>query len=498
MKLMVYRQQWIEPVPMEAEWLRLPWWLNLPRKLLLVVSPILLLVTAVVLVVFVVRKLYRYPLGLMLLTATLVLYDWSGWPAVAGLGGVVLLIGVGCWYWSDPAVCRVLARQVRSEWRRATCYVPGWRKSTEFSELTKTHRFEVHYPKLARVRSDGWRDRVSVRMLRGQCPEDYTRAADRLAHSFGARACRVRVARPRRLALDFLHTDPLVNPIALPALPVLPVIGVGAVDLRRLVVGRLETGRDWRLRLLHRHVLVAGVTDAGKSSLVWSLLWALAPAMRIGAVQVFGIDPKGGMELGKAPGLFHELTYGNGEPSVELLEWVATLTRQRAQVLREQGRRVWEPASGAPFVLLVVDELADVIAYQPDPALRKRATLALSSITSQGRAPGVAVLGQVQDPRKSVVEFRNLFPVKVAMRLDEREQVDMVLGDGARDRGAQAHEIGEDTPGVAWVKIDGRREPERGRAFHVTDTDLDALSAYVTAGQLGAPRPLVLTATKGA
>jgi S-DNA-T family DNA segregation ATPase FtsK/SpoIIIE len=56
----------------------------------------------------------------------------------------------------------------------------------------------------------------------------------------------------------------------------------------------------------------------------------------------------------------------------------------------------------------------------------------------------------------------------------------MVLGDGVRERGAAAHEISENTPGVAWVKEDGRRDPVRTRAFHVTDTDLDALVEYVT------------------
>jgi hypothetical protein len=33
------------------------------------------------------------------------------------------------------------------------------------------------------------------------------------------------------------------------------------------------------------------------------------------------------------------------------------------------------------------------------------------------------------------------------MRLDEPEQVDMVLGDGVRERGAAAHEINEDPGG---------------------------------------------------
>lgn len=100
------------------------------------------------------------------------------------------------------------------------------------------------------------------------------------------------------------------------------------------------------------------------------------------------------------------------------------------------------------------------------------------------------MLGQLQDPRKQVIEFRHLFPVRIAMRLDEPEQVDMVLGDGVRERGAAAHEIGEDTPGVAWAKLDGRRDPDRARAFHSTDADLDELSDYLTTGHSGAPRPL--------
>jgi DNA segregation ATPase FtsK/SpoIIIE, S-DNA-T family len=99
----------------------------------------------------------------------------------------------------------------------------------------------------------------------------------------------------------------------------------------------------------------------------------------------------------------------------------------------------------------------------------------------------------LQDPRKQVIEFRHLFPIRIAMRLDVPEQVDMVLGDGVRDRRAAAHEITEDTPGVAWVKVDGHRDPDRVRAFHSSDPDLDELSAYVTAGHPDAPRPLPRT-----
>ncbi len=484
--------RWVDPAPLEVERPRLPWWTMLPRKLLLIAFPVILVVVLVAVAVFVARRVWRYPLFLLGATVLVGLgLFWSGWASAGLLAG---LSAVGAlWAWEHPdSFARIVVRQARSERRRAVVYALRWRRVMLFSELTKRtghglHR--VHYPKIRRVRADGWRDRVSIRLLHGQCAENYAAQADALAHSFGARSCRVRADRPQRIWLDLVHADPLVAPLRVPALAEPDT----RVDLARILVGRTETGRAWALRLLDRHLLVAGVSDAGKSSVVWAVLRALAPWIRAGRVQVFGIDPKGGMELGRAPRLFQRLVYGNGTDAVELLEHVATLTRQRAQALREQGSRKWSPDSGQPFVLLVVDELADVIAYLPDHGLRKRANAALQSIVSQGRAPGVCVLGQLQDPRKTVIEFRHLFPTRIAMRLDEPEQVDMVLGDGVRERGATAHEIDEITPGVAWVKLDGRREPQRARAFHTTDADLDELTAYVLTGQPEAPRQLTRT-----
>jgi DNA segregation ATPase FtsK/SpoIIIE, S-DNA-T family len=481
--------RWVDPAPLEVERPRLPWWTMLPRKLLLALAPIVLVAVAMTVVVFLARRVWRYPvflIGTAILVGLGVGYSW--WAPVK----LFVALGVlgGLWAWQHPdSFTRTVLRQVRSEWRRAMVYAWPWRRVMLFTELTKhtghTQR-RVHYPTLRRVRADGWRDRISVRLLHGQCAATYAAHAQELANSFGAHSCRVRVDRPRRIWLDLIHTDPLAQPLPVPALA---DPGAG-VDLTRVVIGRTETGRPWVLRLWGRHILVAGVSDAGKSSVMWAVLRALAPWIRAGLVQVIGIDPKGGMELGRAPGLFQKLVCTNGVEAVELLEHVATLTRHRAEALRKQGVRKWSPASGQPFVLLIIDELADVIAYQPDNTLRKRANAALQTILSQGRAPGVCVIGQIQDPRKQIIDCRHLFPLKIAMRLDEPEQVDMVLGDGVREHGAAAHEISEDTPGVAWAKLDGRREPHRARAFHTTDTDLDALSAYVTAGHRAAFRPL--------
>jgi hypothetical protein len=58
------------------------------------------------------------------------------------------------------------------------------------------------------------------------------------------------------------------------------------------------------------------------------------------------------------------------------------------------------------------------------------------------------------------------------MRLDEPEQVDMVLGEGARDRGATADLISNDPAtgaGVAYVRLATDPDPVRVRAAWVTD-----------------------------
>ena len=82
---------------------------------------------------------------------------------------------------------------------------------------------------------------------------------------------------------------------------------------------------------------------------------------------------------------------------------------------------------------------------------------AIATLTSQGRSVGVCVVGALQDPRKDVISLRNLFSTRIALRLDESDQVDMVLGDGARDRGALADQISllpHVGAGVGYVRLE--------------------------------------------
>jgi S-DNA-T family DNA segregation ATPase FtsK/SpoIIIE len=141
-------------------------------------------------------------------------------------------------------------------------------------------------------------------------------------------------------------------------------------------------------------------------------------------------------------------------------------------------------------VVVLVDELAALTAYAGDRDLKRRAEAALQLLLSQGRAPGVLVVAAVQDPGKDVIGFRDLFPTRVALRLLEDVQVDMVLGRSARQHGAECDRIPPALPGVGYVVREGVREPVRVRAAHVTDADLAQMNFdYALAPRLATLSP---------
>ncbi len=134
--------------------------------------------------------------------------------------------------------------------------------------------------------------------------------------------------------------------------------------------------------------------------------------------------------------------------------------------------------------MIIVDEVAFLTAYQAGRKLRERTLAALATLTTQGRAAGYCVVAALQDPRKEVLNIRNLFPDKIALRLDEPSQVDMVLGDGARDRGAFCDQISSDPrigAGVGYVRLEAAPDPVRVRAAFVSDDDIRQMTASCTA-----------------
>ncbi|MFB4307203.1 FtsK/SpoIIIE domain-containing protein [Actinomadura sp. GTD37] len=441
-----------------------PVW-HMPEGLVLIVNAIRTLVRTVV---FLVRNIVPVSAAAGL--------GWLGYRfgwLVPVLVLALVAVGLGVWAVVDrPSFVRWIARPARARWRLVAVYRRDWQPVLVTAGLTKVHKGREYLPSLVRVRCGPTSDRVLVRMLKGQAPDAWERVAVNLAHGFGASLVRVRVGdRPGRIWLEFVRRDALAVPI-----PALPVPDASAVDLRALPVGRTEDGSPWLLRLLGTHVLIAGATGAGKGSVIWSAIRAVLPWMLAGLVEVWAVDPKR-MELSFGRALFERYGRYSDDPKggmVDLLEAAAEDMNARAE--RFAGvTRSFTPSHEFPFRVVVVDELAFLTAYCPERDLRKRAESALAVLTSQGRSVGYCVIGAQQDARKEVNNLRNLFPDRIALRLDEDEQVDMVLGDGARDRGALADQISsipEIGAGVGFVRLETSPDPVRVRAAYVSDNDI--------------------------
>jgi DNA segregation ATPase FtsK/SpoIIIE, S-DNA-T family len=97
---------------------------------------------------------------------------------------------------------------------------------------------------------------------------------------------------------------------------------------------------------------------------------------------------------------------------------------------------------------------------------------------------------------KDAVSFRDLFPVRLALRMVEAEQTDLVLGRGARNRGAACEQIPAALPGVGYQLLDGEQHPTRVRASWISDEDIDALARqYPAAHPNGDDAPAVIDLT---
>ena len=348
-----------------------------------------------------------------------------------------------------------------------------WAAVMTIGRLAPVYQGRVLLPVLGKVSATRFTDRVPVRLVSGQSAADFAARADNLAHGFGAMLCRIRSASPGALVLEFVRRDALAA--------IIPALAIPArVDLRALPVGRREDGLVWLVRVHGTHVLIAGATGAGKASLLWSIVRAMLPAMVAGLVRIWAADPKL-MELAYGRAIFDRYGRYAATPAaiVAMLEDAVEQMQARAAIFAGKHRE-HTPTPEHPFIVVLVDEVAFLTAYLSDRAIRDRIKAALATLTTQGRAVGYSVVAALQDPRKEVMSIRNLFPDRIAMRLDEPEQVDMVLGDGARDRGALADLISTDETtgaGVAYVRLATDPDPVRVRAAWVTDADIRAMAA---------------------
>ncbi|MFC6013183.1 FtsK/SpoIIIE domain-containing protein [Nocardia lasii] len=325
---------------------------------------------------------------------------------------------------------------------------------------------------------------IDVQMVGGQKLTDWTNdeTTDALAQYFGVPKVLVAQSSPGFLRIELRTFDTLAAAVS-PA----GVASTG-VDLEAVETGIREDGRLWLLRVLYAHILLAGATGSGKGSVLWSIIRGIGPAIRAGYVDVWMADPKGGMEFGRGERLWVRFEW-TADGILSMLTEAVEVMGNRAAMLRSAGIRKHVPTVDEPLILVVIDEAAALSAYATREQRQEFERL-LGLLLSQGRAVGVSVIAALQDPSKETMPFRQLFPVRIGLRLDEPTQTTMVHGQGSKDRGALCHEIPDTTPGVGYVGEDGTSEFVRVRAYWITDEQADEIVDAYSPIPMSLPAPV--------
>ena len=260
--------------------------------------------------------------------------------------------------------------------------------------------------------------------------------------------------------------DPLARLIDLPPVEHSPDLEVG------VVIGKKENGDDWRHRLMGgAHTLIAGQTGAGKGSVLWNILRAIAPMVADGRVRLWVIDPKRGVELGILRSVAVQFATDPDEQDALLKAFVAAMNKKGDQLAAAGLRKLPTPVTAAmPLDVLVIDELGNI-------AQDKDTQRLIKEILQLGRFAGCTVIGAMQNPKVEEFKHRDGFTVGVALKLTKAVQTDMVLGSGARNAGAFAEKISDRTPGVAYTVVGESTTADRVRCAFVSDEDMRVVAA---------------------
>ncbi|MGH3783314.1 MAG: hypothetical protein ACRDRO_22525 [Pseudonocardiaceae bacterium] len=313
----------------------------------------------------------------------------------------------------------------------------------------------------------GWRARIGLR--RGQTVSDLVNRVPALESGLGTRPGAVRVEpdpqRADHALIRVLHADPHARAIPYPTDQHNPST---ASITRPAPLGLFEDARPVTLTMAHRHGLLGGVAGSGKSGVLNVILAYLVACCD---VVLWGIDLKGGMELGPWASCLNRLATTAAEAADLLADAVAILDA-RARRLTAEGSRLWTPTPTTPALVIVIDEYAELAEQSP------LAVTHADSVARRGRAVTVTLLAATQRPTQKAMgsgAVRSQMDIRICLRVRERRDVDLILGQGMLAAGWHAHTL--DAPGKFLISTPEHHTPRRARAYLLTDDGVSAIAA---------------------
>lgn len=244
------------------------------------------------------------------------------------------------------------------------------------------------------------------------------------------------------------------------------------VELERGIrIGEDEHGQPWRLRLAGTHTLCVARTAWGKGSVLWGLVRGLKSAVIDGSVVIWIIDLKGGVEAAQGREFFGRVATNHAE-ATQMLREARALMDARLVQMGQQRSRQHEAKPGDPALVLLFDEFTALRLAAPDSKAKAAAEAELTLLLSQGRAANVLLVAMLQSPQAKDVPARDFFPSRILGKIPNRTLVNTILGDMAKENGADATKLPDRLKGTFYVGSDGGAPPVRARAHYSTDDEI--------------------------
>lgn len=229
------------------------------------------------------------------------------------------------------------------------------------------------------------------------------------------------------------------------------------------------------------HVLIAGQTGSGKSVCINAFLASILFRASPSEVKFILVDPKR-VELTHYNGIPHLLTPVIVEPEkvISALRWILAEMDRRYKLFAQAGARnidAYNEMSGfqaLPYIVLIIDELADIILFSP-----VEVEDSITRIAQMSRATGIHMTLSTQRPSVDVITglIKANIPCRIAFAVSSQVDSRVILD-------AQGAEklLGQ---GDMLYLPPEQAKPIRIQGAYVSDKEINALCAFLKNQGLG-------------
>jgi DNA segregation ATPase FtsK/SpoIIIE, S-DNA-T family len=255
--------------------------------------------------------------------------------------------------------------------------------------------------------------------------------ADDLALALAATSVRIEAPIPGKSAVGIEVPNQTIAIVAvreiLEALPHRGEVPPLWMALGKDITGRAVIGDLCKMP----HLLVAGATGSGKSVCLNAIIASLLVSATPDQMQMLMIDPKR-VELSVFQGIPHLISDPIADPRLAagaLFEMTKEMESRYERFAKASVRKIEEynakyPGEGLPYVVIVIDELADLMLVAP-----ARVETTIMRLAQLGRATGIHLVVATQRPSVDVITglIKANVPSRIAFAVSSQADSRVIL-----------------------------------------------------------------------